>query len=140
MPVRPVLLAALTAALLCTAAGPAGADPTETVTVDPVGRIAPDGTITLSGTYRCTPGTGPVFVGSSLSQEDPRVKHGIGGSGARCDGAEHRWQNSGTVSSEALTAGPAHLQATLMELRPTGIVPLPAFHAVTDQDITLAQD
>jgi hypothetical protein len=81
-----------------------------------------------------------VFVSSSLSQGDPRVKHGIGGSGARCDGAEHRWENSGTVSSEALRAGTAHVQATLMELRPSGLVPLPAFHAVTDQDITLTQE
>jgi hypothetical protein len=31
------------------------------------------------------------------------------------------------------------VQATLMELRPSGIAPLPAFHAVTDQDIALDQ-
>ncbi|WP_330337299.1 DUF6299 family protein [Streptomyces sp. NBC_00557] len=140
MPVRPALAAALGAvALLCVASGPAGADPAETVTVDTTGRIASDGTVTLSGSYRCTAGTGPVFVTSSLSQRDPRVRHGIGGGIAQCDGAEHRWQNSGTVDSEVLKAGRAHVQATLMEMRPVGIVPLPAFHAVTDQDVTLAQ-
>ncbi|MFI5977248.1 DUF6299 family protein [Streptomyces sp. NPDC051452] len=141
MSLRSALATALGAtALLCAAVGPAGADPAETVTVDPTGRIAPDGTVTLSGGYRCTGGTGPVFVGSSLSQRDPRLRHGIGGSGARCDGAEHRWQNSGKVSSEALRAGVAHVEATLVELRPSGIVPLPAFHAVGDRDITLVQE
>ncbi|MES4887333.1 DUF6299 family protein [Streptomyces sp. NPDC096012] len=117
----------------------AAAEPSEAVTVDPTGRIAPDGTVTLSGSYRCTPGTGPVFVSSSLSQSDPRVRHGIGGSGARCDGAEHRWQNSGTVSAEALAAGTAHVWATVMELRPSGMLPLPAFHALTDRDVMLTQ-
>ncbi|MGW0767365.1 DUF6299 family protein [Streptomyces sp. NPDC002676] len=140
MPVRPVLAAALgTAALLCAAAGPVAADPSETVTVDPAGRIAPDGTVTLSGTYRCTGGTGPVFVSSSVSQGDKSLKHGIGGTTARCDGAEHRWENSGQVSPQSLKAGAAHVEATLMELRPAGIVPLPAFHAVQEQDIALTQ-
>jgi hypothetical protein len=140
MPVRPALTAALAAALMCAAAGPAGADSSETVTVDPTGRIASDGTLTLSGSYRCTAGTGPVFVSSSVSQSDPHVRHGIGGSAAQCDGAEHHWQNSGTVSSEALKAGAAHVQATLLELRPSGIVPLPVFHAVTEQDVALTKE
>ncbi|ARP72844.1 hypothetical protein LK07_27190 [Streptomyces pluripotens] len=140
MLVRPALAAALgAAALLCSAIGSAGADPFEAVTVDPAGRIASDGTVTLSGSYRCTPGTGPVFVSSSVSQGDPRVRHGIGGGAARCDGAEHRWTNSGKVSSEALTVGTAHVRASLMELRPSGIAPLPAFHAVTDRDVKLIQ-
>ncbi|MEV6834701.1 DUF6299 family protein [Streptomyces sp. NPDC051133] len=140
MPVRPVLATALAAvALLCAAAGPAGADPAETIGVDATGRIAPDGTITLSGGYRCTAGTGPVFVGSSVSQSDPHVQHGVGGSLAQCDGAEHRWQNSGKVSSEDLKAGPAHVRAALVEMRPAGIAVLPALHAVADQDVTLAQ-
>ncbi|MFG2605120.1 DUF6299 family protein [Streptomyces sp. NPDC048514] len=159
MPLRPALtaIAAVASALLCaatatpaaaatapaaagaTAPPPAPAEPSETVTVDPVGRIAPDGTVTLSGSYRCTPGTGPVFVSSSVSQSDPHVRYGIGGSGARCDGAEHRWLNSGTASGDSLAVGKAHVWATLMELRPTGLVPLPAFHAVTDQDVSLAK-
>ncbi|MEU2060142.1 DUF6299 family protein [Streptomyces sp. NPDC013455] len=138
MPVRPVLAAALgAAALLCAAVGPAGADPSERITVDPVGRIASDGTVTLSGTYRCTGGTGPVLVGSSLSQGDQGLKHGIGGGTARCDGAEHRWTNSGKVSPEKVKAGAARVEATLTELRPSGILLVPAFHAVTNRDVTL---
>ncbi|MFI9804289.1 DUF6299 family protein [Streptomyces sp. NPDC052301] len=140
MPVRPVLATALGAgALLCAAVGPVGADPSETIGVDATGRLASDGTVTLSGSYRCTAGTGPVFVGSSVSQSDPHVLHGVGGSMAQCDGAEHRWQNSGKVSSENLQAGSAHVQATLLEMRPAGVAVLPAVHAVMDQDVTLVQ-
>ncbi|MGW3266603.1 DUF6299 family protein [Streptomyces sp. NPDC001056] len=140
MPVRPALAAALgAAALLALAAGPASAAPGESVTVDTVGRLAADGTVTLTGTYRCTGSTGPVFVTSSLSQRDPRLKHGIGGSIARCDGTTHSWSDSGTVSGETLQPGAAHVQATVMELRLSGLVPLPVFHAVTDQDVTLVR-
>ncbi|MFB7503033.1 DUF6299 family protein [Streptomyces broussonetiae] len=141
MPVRPALAAAIgTAALLCVAAGPAGADPSESITVDPTGKLASDGTVTLSGTYRCTKGTGPVFVTSSISQGDSQVKHGIGGSAAECDGAEHHWQNTGKTSSETFKAGTAHVEATLMEMRPEGIIPLlPFFHAEKDQDVKLAK-
>ncbi|MET8770207.1 DUF6299 family protein [Streptomyces sp. NPDC004658] len=141
MPVRPLLASALgAAALLCAAVTPACADPAELITVDPVGRIAPDGTVTLSGTYRCTGGTGPVFVSSSVSQGDARLRHGVGGGTARCDGAEHRWENSGKVTPGALKAGTARVEATLTELRPSGILLLPAFHAVTDRTVTLTQE
>ncbi|MFJ3646606.1 DUF6299 family protein [Streptomyces murinus] len=118
---------------------PVHAAPGESVTVDTVGRLAADGTVTLTGTYRCTGNTGPVFVTSALSQRDPRVKHGIGGTVARCDGTTHTWTNSGQVSGETLMPGTAHVQATVMELRPVGLVPLPVFHATADQDVTLVQ-
>ncbi|MFD6027540.1 DUF6299 family protein [Streptomyces griseoluteus] len=140
MPVRPVIAAALGGtALLYALAAPAAAAPGESVTVDSTARLAADGTVTLSGTYRCLPGTGPVFVSSSVSQADPRVRHGIGGSAARCDGAEHRWVNTGKVSSETLRTGAAHVQADVMELRPSGPAPLPVFHATQDQDIVLVR-
>ncbi|MEU5535482.1 DUF6299 family protein [Streptomyces sp. NPDC020362] len=142
MPVRPALAAVFGAtALLWTAVGPAAADPaeTETVSVDPAGRIAPDGTITLSGTYRCTGTTGPAFVSSSVGQDEPGVQHGIGGSVARCDGAEHRWENSGRITPNPIKAGKVHVQATITELRPGDLLLLPAFHAVKDQDVKLTQ-
>ncbi|WP_330460356.1 DUF6299 family protein [Streptomyces sp. NBC_00820] len=143
MPVRPVLAAAFgAAALLCAVAAPAAtalSAPTETVTADPTAPISVDGTVTLSGTYRCFAGSGPVFVTSSLSQADARVKYGIGGSAALCDGVDHRWENTGKVTSEALKSGAAHVESTLMELRSSGIVPLPVFHAAQEQDITLVQ-
>jgi hypothetical protein len=100
---RPALVAAAGAALLLLAApaalaAPVSADPYETVTVDPTGRIASDGTVTLSGTYRCTGGTGPVFVSSSVSQGSLSVRHGIGGTRAVCDGLAHAWTNTGKPS------------------------------------------
>ncbi|MFG3101317.1 DUF6299 family protein [Streptomyces sp. NPDC048182] len=141
MPVRALLLAA--AALLLGPVTAAHADTLapETVTVDPAGRLAADGTVTLTGTYRCAPGAGTVFVSSSVSQGTDGVRHGVGGTRAVCDGLTHRWVNTGTPSSTAtpLAAGPARVEATLMELRTTSGLPLPAFHARGAQDITLVQ-
>ncbi|MEU4981767.1 DUF6299 family protein [Streptomyces sp. NPDC021969] len=144
MPVRPAALAtAAGAALLLLAAPAATAAPhdarlvAESVTVDPTGRIAADGSVTLSGTYRCTGGSGPVFVSSTVSQSDPSARFGVGGTRAVCDGLEHRWVNTGTPDTVVLQPGAAHVEATLMELRPMGIVPLPSFHARQAQDVIL---
>ncbi|MFH9399575.1 DUF6299 family protein [Streptomyces sp. NPDC017638] len=140
MPVRRSLLAAAgAAALLCAAAGPAAAAPGEYVTVDATGRIAADGTVTLSGSYRCSGATGPAFIGSSVGQGDTAGRQGIGGSAARCDGVEHRWQNSGKPYGQMLKPGTARVQATGLELRPSGIIVLPVFHAESERDVTLVQ-
>ncbi|MGC3000546.1 DUF6299 family protein [Streptomyces sp. G35A] len=141
MPVRPLLGAAAGAALLIGAAAAAPsvaapAAPAEAVTVDTTGRMA-NGFVTLSGTYRCLPGTGPVYVSSSVRQGASDDRHAIGGTRAVCDGQEHRWENHGSVSEDALTPGAAEVEATIVELRPTGILVLPHFHAVQHQDIVL---
>ncbi|WEH14761.1 DUF6299 family protein [Streptomyces sp. VNUA24] len=132
--------AAGAAALLFAAAASAGAvhDPAETVTVDPTGHVAPDGTLTLSGTYRCLAGSGPVFVSSSLQQGDSRVRKGVGGSSAVCDGAEHTWTNTDRAEPGRYVPGPARVEATVTELSGGGL-PLPRFHAVRQQDITLVE-
>ena len=148
MRVRSAALATAAGAALLLLAAPASAPAApaapddarlvaESVTVDPIGRIAADGSVTLSGTYRCTGGTGPVFVSSSVSQSDPSVRYGSGGTRAVCDGLEHRWVNTGTPDSVVLEPGAAHVEATLIELRPMGIVPLPSFHARQVRDVTL---
>ncbi|MEU6099110.1 DUF6299 family protein [Streptomyces flaveolus] len=142
MSVRPAALAAAAGAALLLLAAPAAtakADTAETVTVDPTGRIAADGTITLSGTYRCAAGTGPVYVSSSVSQNDESVRYGIGGSQAVCDGRLHHWSNSGTTM-RTLRPGAAHVEATLMEMRPFGIAVLPHFHAQHERDVKLVKD
>ena len=146
MSVRPLLLrsALATAAgaalfLLAAPAPPASAAPSDTVTIGSVGRIAEDGTVTLSGTYRCTERTGPVFVSSSVSQRSPLVRQGIGGTRAVCDGAEHSWENTGKPGSDDLEPGQANVEATLMELSPEGGLPLPRFHAAAQQDVTLTK-
>ncbi|MFB7493665.1 DUF6299 family protein [Streptomyces sp. NPDC056161] len=141
MLVRPVLgTAAGAAALLLGVVAPATAadNPTETITVDKTGRVATDGTVFLTGTYRCNKGTGQVFVSSSVSQNSDSVRYGVGGTLAQCDGAEHRWENSSKVSSERIAPGAARVEATLLELRPQGGLPLPYFRATGHQDVTLA--
>lgn len=143
MPVRRPRLGALgavaAALLLAAPAAPATADPSETVTVDPAGRLAADGTVMLSGTYRCTGATGVAFVSSSVGQGSSTTQQGIGGTRAVCDGAEHRWVNTGLPSAEALRAGPARVEATVTELAPSGLLLLPRFHAVSRQDVTLTK-
>ncbi|BFO16304.1 hypothetical protein SHKM778_26920 [Streptomyces sp. KM77-8] len=104
MPVRPVLGAAAGSALLLlgfAAAAPAPASaapaaPSESVTVDEEGRMA-DGSITLSGTYRCTAAEGPVFVSSAVGRPSEILHHSVGGTRAECDGEVHRWANTGSV-------------------------------------------
>ncbi|MFG2575758.1 DUF6299 family protein [Streptomyces sp. NPDC048481] len=142
MSMRPALHAAAGAAALLMLSGPAvtaQAAPSESVTVDPTGRLAADGTVTLSGTYRCADSSGPVFVSSSVGQSSDGARHGIGGTRAVCDGAEHSWQNTGKATPNDLAPGTAHVEATLMELRPDTGLPLPRFHAVHQQDVTLTQ-
>ena len=140
MSVRQILGAATTAALLLLVAPSAVAlsGPYDEVTVDPTGQVAADGTITLSGTYRCLSSSGPVFVSSSVSQSDPRVRQGIGGTSAVCDGAVHSWTNSEKRTPGTLVPGTAHVEATLMELSASGL-PLPIFHAVQQRDISLTE-
>ncbi|AWW37091.1 MULTISPECIES: DUF6299 family protein [Streptomyces] len=133
------VLAAALAVLAAAPSAPASAAPDETVTVDPSGRISADGTITLSGTYRCTGGTGPVFVSSSVAQGTLGASRGIGGTRAVCDGLTHRWENTGQAGPATLRAGTARVEATLVELRPQGGLPLPYFHATRQRDITLQQ-
>ncbi|MFF8593538.1 DUF6299 family protein [Streptomyces sp. NPDC015220] len=110
----------------------------ETVTVDRKVRLAKDGTVTISGTYRCTGAEGPVFVSSSISQDDFRTSNGIGGTRAVCDGAVHRWANTGRPG-RAPAPGAAQVQATVMELVRHGILLLPDFHAIGERDVTLVK-
>lgn len=139
MSVRSTLGVAAAAALLLSAApASAFAAPGEYVTVDATGQVTTDGTVTLSGAYRCLPGAGPVFVSSSISQDSPNVRYGLGGVPASCDGAEHVWRNTGKPSRMVLHAGPASVEGTVMELRAQGGLPLPFIHTVSgDRTVTL---
>ncbi|WP_175439090.1 DUF6299 family protein [Streptomyces vilmorinianum] len=131
------LLVAATATA-ATAAHASHAGPGDGLSVDGHGTVAADGTVTLSGTYRCADDSaGPVFVSSTLLQEDRSA--GIGGTKAVCDGQEHAWTNSGVVKEPAYRTGEARVKATLMQLIPTGPMglPLPGFLATEDSDVTL---
>ncbi|MFI9203437.1 DUF6299 family protein [Streptomyces sp. NPDC053048] len=114
--------------------------PPNTFTIDRTARLAPDGTITLTGTYRCTvvaQPAGTVYVGSNIRQGG--ITHGIGGSVAACDGKEHRWRNSALPYRTRYRPGPARADGTLMQFKKdkSGI-PLPHFLAVaSERDVTL---
>jgi hypothetical protein len=141
MSFRPALTAAAGAALvlLATPVQAAIADQSEDVTVDPVGRIADDGTVTLSGTYRCVGNSSPVFVTSSVHQDADETRYGMGVTRAVCDGAVHTWQNTGRPAPTTLKPGSAHVEASLRELEPHGGLPLPRVHGTHEQEIVLAE-
>ncbi|MGW6569016.1 DUF6299 family protein [Streptomyces sp. NPDC054975] len=110
----------------------------DTLSVDAYGTVASDGTVTLSGTYRCLDDSaGPVFISSTLVQQDRSA--GIGGTRAVCDGQLRDWSNTAVVKDPAYRSGAARVQASLMQLTPSGPMglPTPGFLAVEEADVIL---
>ncbi|MFC5213603.1 DUF6299 family protein [Streptomyces coerulescens] len=153
MPLRPALATAVGAALFLLVAAPsAPADTdksteaeetvTESVTIDGPARMAADGNVTVSGTYRCVDSKGPTFVSSSIGQQATANRYAIGGTVAECDGKTHRWKNKSKPVPSTLEHGKAEVEATIVELRPTeglGGLPLPHFHALAKKNLTLSK-
>ncbi|MEV8021179.1 DUF6299 family protein [Streptomyces sp. NPDC086554] len=129
MRLRLALSAAATSLLIAGlgAATPAHASQFDDLTVNGTGTIAADGTITLSGTYRCLPDDtpGPVFVGSTLVQGGEST--GIGGTRAVCDGQVRGWTNTsmGTTAGSRYKRGEATVRAHLMKLNTKSGLPMP---------------
>ncbi|MEU6876602.1 DUF6299 family protein [Streptomyces sp. NPDC046712] len=124
--------------LVAATATAAHAGPGDQLSVDSYGTVAADGTVTVSGTYRCLDdSSGPVFVSSTLVQEEHSA--GIGGTRAVCDGRERTWSNAGVVKEPHYRAGTARVKATLMQLTNTGPMglPMPGFLAMEESDVTL---
>lgn len=123
-----LIAAALVTVLTPTSAGAQFAP--DAVTIDQTGQIASDGTLTLTGTYRCSSlRPGPVFVGSKVSQGGAQA--GVGGTRATCDGREHAWRNTGRAM-EDFEPGAAAGEATLLVLDTSrGFIPVPV---VLDRD------
>ncbi|MEU0282632.1 DUF6299 family protein [Streptomyces sp. NPDC006195] len=120
--------------------GPAGAAAFEagSVSADTTATVSRDGTVTVSGTHRCSPrsGPGPVFVSSTVLSGE--VRHGIGGTAARCDGAEHTWVNQEKPGGgKKLAPGRAEVEATLMQLNTRTGLPLPIIVARDRHSIEL---
>ncbi|MFF5786968.1 DUF6299 family protein [Streptomyces sp. NPDC012693] len=133
-----VRLALAAGILLASAVTPfAHAEGTDDLSVDGYGTLGADGTVTLSGSYRCLDDSeGPVFVGSTLVQGDRSA--GIGGTRAVCDGHLHEWINTSVVKEPAYRPGAARVQATLLQLTAgrTGL-PTPDFLAVAESPVDL---
>ncbi|MFJ6935542.1 DUF6299 family protein [Streptomyces sp. NPDC101132] len=140
MRITGLALAALAA--LATFTSPAVADAfSGEISVQDEVHIAPDGTVTLSGTYRCS-GASPeraVFLTSSLEQNGRQI--GFGSTDAVCDGAEHPWSSSGPVEplggDLGFREGPARVQARLMTLENSGWLPLPRGLAGHEEGVAL---
>ncbi|GHG77574.1 DUF6299 family protein [Streptomyces griseocarneus] len=114
--------------------------PPNFLAIDRTGHIAPDGTITLTGTYRCAPlakPAGTVYIGSNIRQSG--ITSGIGGSIATCDGKEHRWRNDALPYRVTYRAGTARADGMLLQFKKDKHgIPLPHFIAVaSERDITL---
>ncbi|MEV4434012.1 DUF6299 family protein [Streptomyces sp. NPDC049555] len=131
-----VLLAAAAATVAAAPAPPAV--PANKLVINRTGTLASDGTVTLTGTYRCSVNhsAGPVFVVTNLTQGGTTV--GMGDAPATCDGRQHAWRNS-SHPARPFQPGPARTEGTVMELRrQKSGVPVPRFLVVVpDTPITL---
>ncbi|MFI1887977.1 DUF6299 family protein [Streptomyces jumonjinensis] len=130
------IAAALTAGLVSGSASAQFAP--DTITIAPTGRIAQDGAITLSGTYRCSSlrsRSGPVLIGSHAAQGDARAE--IDGLQATCDDRVHTWRETAR-GLRPLTPGTARGEATLIHLDSSnGFVPFPVILNADSTDLTL---
>ncbi|MEU1376504.1 DUF6299 family protein [Streptomyces triculaminicus] len=140
--------ATLTATAAVTGTAPqaaaAPARPADHLAIDHVGHLAPDGTVTLTGTYRCAPlaqPAGTVYIGSNIKQGGlaDSVTNGVGGSTATCDGKEHRWRHAALPYHMRYRAGTARADGVLMQLKKNRQgIPLPHFISVApEREITL---
>ncbi|MFE3093848.1 DUF6299 family protein [Streptomyces sp. NPDC059248] len=84
------------------------------LTVDSTARLAADGSVTLTGTYTCAPGSGPVLLDAEAFQGDRHAD--LEGSLAVCDGRIHTWSATGRPGSGSFGPGAARGEAVLMEL------------------------
>ncbi|MGF1429314.1 DUF6299 family protein [Kitasatospora sp. LaBMicrA B282] len=137
--VRPraaALLAAAVLGVLGTAvAAPAAAAGTDAVTIDPVGTVAADGTVTLTGSYHCDY-PGAVFLSPNLRVGDR--SENIGNSlRATCDGQQHAWRAQAQPYQWVVQPGPAEADASLVHLTEGPLVPMPEFLARGQQAIML---
>jgi hypothetical protein len=131
-------------ALAVLVAGPlpsASADGDNAVTVAPTGTVAKDGTVTLTGTYRCSPDAqyGTVVNGSIT---DGHETSSVGGSvPATCDGYEHTWTAQGRPYLPA-QAGPIRTEAALVHLtwQSSSLIPQVDVLADQPQDTTLVPE
>jgi hypothetical protein len=105
------------------------------------GHLAADGTVTVTGHYRCLPPQpgAAVYIGSDLTQGGH--EDGIGGTQAVCDGRTHTFANSGQTTPGTYKPGPAQLSASLVALThgPEGAL-MPQELATAERPITLREE
>ena len=122
-------------ALAVLVAGPvssASADGENSVTVAPIGTVAKDGTVTLTGTYRCSPDAGYGTV-VNASVTDGHDTSSVGGSvPATCDGYDHTWTAQGTPYLPA-SVGRVRTEASLVHVDWQSSSLIPRVDVLADQ-------
>ncbi|MFD0270540.1 DUF6299 family protein [Streptomyces sp. NPDC127106] len=96
----------------------------QAISVRSEAHIGEDGTITLSGSYRCEQPSpkGTIQVKATLVQDD--VHLGLGAGEAVCDGRDHDWQAHAPLGyTPQVHAGPAEATAELQEIHFSGLMP-----------------
>ncbi|MFD7627940.1 DUF6299 family protein [Streptomyces sp. NPDC059851] len=138
-----ITLAALSTLAAATAfAAPAGATVfDQAISVQSEAHIGADGTITLSGTYRCEQPSpdGTTQVKATLVQDG--VHLGISGGQAVCDGKDHQWHARGTLAyTPQVHAGPAKATAELQEIHLAGVMPSSLDTVAADEKVVEVVD
>ncbi|MET3984023.1 DUF6299 family protein [Streptomyces sp. PvR034] len=98
LPVSRIAVAALSAlAATAACAVPASADSgPDSISLRTEAPVSQDGRVTLSGVYRCAPGSPEgVEIQTAVRQDGNRL--GMSAGTADCDGAEHAWSVTGTI-------------------------------------------
>lgn len=105
------------------------------LTVDSTAKLAADGSVTLTGTYYCAPGSGPVLLDGEVVQGDRRAD--LDGVLAVCDGRLRTWKATGSPDSGSFKRGAARGEAVLMELSKG--LPFPVGVRTAEKAITLTR-
>ncbi|WP_330330915.1 DUF6299 family protein [Streptomyces sp. NBC_00536] len=137
LPVSRIAVAALSAlAATAACAVPASAESGgNMITVEKSASISQDGRVTLSGEYRCQPGS-PEGVQIQTQVRQDGNKLGMT-AGADCDGAVHAWSATGSIGVDpGFHPGDADADARLTVARIHGAALVPS--AISQS--TLAQD
>ncbi|MFD7030590.1 DUF6299 family protein [Streptomyces sp. NPDC059917] len=127
LPVSRIAVAALSAlAATAACAVPANADSrANAIFVKDHARVSHDGRVTLSGAYRCEPGSPEgVQIQTAVRQDGNRL--GMNAGDAVCDGAVHEWAVSGAIGVDpGFHTGDAEAEATLTVARLHGAYLVP---------------
>ncbi|MFF5704550.1 DUF6299 family protein [Streptomyces sp. NPDC012794] len=94
----------------------------QAISVRPEAHIAGDGSVTLSGTYRCEVASpsGAMQIKATVIQDGSRLS--IGAGEVVCDGAEHAWV-AGSPLTGGIHPGRATAVAELQEIHFSGLMP-----------------
>ncbi|MEU2394839.1 DUF6299 family protein [Streptomyces sp. NPDC007369] len=113
----------------------------QAISVQSEAYIGKDGTLTLSGSYRCEQPSpkGTTQIKATLVQDG--VHLGIGAGEAVCDGRDHDWHAHASLSwTPQVHAGPAKATAELQEIHFSGLMPSSLDTVAADEKVVEVVD